>query len=73
MLIFARDGKRGLLQFRGHKLEDVWHDTEYEDFLYLFVWERLPSPEEKTKLRKDIAEAANNVPQTVFDTIRSLP
>ncbi|KAL9122902.1 MAG: hypothetical protein Q9187_000553 [Circinaria calcarea] len=67
------DGTKGIVQYRGHRIEELFQTSEYEDLLHLFVWGNLPSSEEKANLRQNLAVATQNVPPSVIETIRSFP
>lgn len=66
------DGENGLLLFRGHSFEQLW-DNDFEDMIHLMVWETLPSQEEKEELRKDIADVACSIPDSVAQAVRNFP
>lgn len=68
----GRDGAKGGILFRGRSIEEVW-DCDYEEIAHLMVWGSVPSAEEKGKLKKELAIAAQEVPPAVAKTIRSFP
>lgn len=41
--------------------------------IHLMVWETMPTPEEKEELRRDIADVACSLPDSVAQTVRSFP
>ncbi|PVH89078.1 putative citrate synthase [Cadophora sp. DSE1049] len=66
------DGNRGLVLFRGLSSKEIW-DCDYEDIAHLMLWGRVPSPEQKERLKNDLAIAAHEVPAAVVKTVRSFP
>lgn len=61
------------MQYRGHNLADFWNVAEFEDITYLLVWGHWPSADEKEALRKELAGAAQNVPESVVNVIQAFP
>lgn len=68
----ASDGEKGELRYRGIKIEDLFHHHGFDSTLYLLIWGRLPTSEEKTQFEHRLAKAATP-PKEVRDVIRSLP
>ncbi|KAL9036214.1 MAG: hypothetical protein Q9214_006235, partial [Letrouitia sp. 1 TL-2023] len=67
------DGERGIVQYRGQQIQDLYRDREFEDMVYLFVWGHLPSPSQKSKLRRAFATAARDIPPGVKEAIQAFP
>ncbi|KAK0670245.1 putative citrate synthase [Cercophora samala] len=66
------DGNRGQIQYRGHPIQELFHNNDYEDVLYLLMWGKLPTQAEKVDVRRKFAAAM--VPtKTVVDTIAAFP
>ncbi|KAF2152214.1 citrate synthase [Myriangium duriaei CBS 260.36] len=66
------DGQRGTLKYKGHSIQDLFHDRVYEEVMYLLIWGNFPSDKQKVSLRKSMAEAM--VPhQVVVDVITAFP
>ena len=68
-----RDGKQSTLEFRGHRVEDLAQNYEYEDVSYCLIWGHMPSQEEKQSYRKNLALAGQHIPQSVVDVIKAFP
>ncbi|KAF1828253.1 citrate synthase [Decorospora gaudefroyi] len=66
------DGEKGELRYRGVRIEDLFHDHDFDSTLHLLLWGRLPTKEEKIAFERRIFEAATP-PQEVCDVIRKLP
>lgn len=58
--------------FRGLSSKEIW-DCDYEDIAHLMLWGSVPSPEQKKRLKNDLAIAAHEVPAAVVKTVRSFP
>ncbi|KAL2004489.1 hypothetical protein VTN00DRAFT_3461 [Thermoascus crustaceus] len=66
------DSERGLLLYRGHKLEQVW-DSNFEEMLHLMVWGKYPTSQQKEELRQVLATTMSKVPENVVNTIKAFP
>ncbi|RFU23813.1 hypothetical protein B7463_g12525, partial [Scytalidium lignicola] len=66
------DGKKGILLFRGHSIEELW-DRDFEEILHLTLWSRLPNAEEKEKLRLALAREMAAVPEAVIVAVYAFP
>ena len=67
------DGSQGIVQYRGHNLAEFWKTAEFEDLSYLLVWGHWPSSAEKEAFRKELAAAAQKIPDSVSKVIESFP
>ena len=47
--------------------------AEFEDLAYLLIWDHWPSTAEKEAFRKELATAAQIVPDSVTKVIQSFP
>ncbi|KAI1340858.1 citrate synthase [Xylariaceae sp. FL0016] len=64
------DGNRGILQYRQYPIGYLVQNHDYEDVMYLLIWEHLPSRDEKMKFRAQLAEQM--VPhKSVVNTIQA--
>ncbi|CAJ2505197.1 Uu.00g125910.m01.CDS01 [Anthostomella pinea] len=66
------DGQRGLIRYRDHTIENLFHDYVYEDVMYLIIWGHLPSAEQKSHIREEISKAMTP-PETVVKVISAFP
>lgn len=72
VLMQDSDGNRGQIQYRGHPIQELFQNNDYEDVLYLLMWGKLPTQAEKLEVRRKFAAAM--VPtKTVVDTIAAFP
>ena len=67
------DGKEGYIQFRDKSIDDLFKKNDYEEVLFLLIWGRIPSAEEKSVLRKSLAKEMTQVPQSAKDAVKALP
>lgn len=66
------DGQKGNIQYRGIPIQDLVGKAKFVDTAFLLIWGRLPSPEEREKLQRDLN--STSLPcQQVFDVIRTFP
>lgn len=72
LLIYAclngSDGLRGEVRYRGIPIQDLFHNNDFEDVLYLLLWSRLPTEAEKKEVRASV-NAASIPPTSVLNTI----
>ena len=66
------DGARGRIFYRGHPIEGLLDNNDYEEVLHLLIWGHLPTLDEKLALRRALS-AAMDAPQSVMDTIQAFP
>lgn len=66
------DGEKGELRYRGVRIEDLFDYHDFDATMYLLIWGRLPTGEEKRTFEHRLAKVASP-PQEVCNVIRSLP
>ncbi|KAI1811777.1 citrate synthase [Poronia punctata] len=66
------DGYRGIIQYRGFDINQLFHNYVYEDIMHLLVWGHLPTQAEKDHVRAGMAYAMNP-PKIVVDVISAFP
>jgi citrate synthase len=66
------DGEKGELRYRGVPVETLFHQHDFDTTMYLLIWGRLPTKEEKASFGDQLAKAASP-PQQVRDVIGNLP
>lgn len=67
-----RDGKQGVIKYRGFPIEHLFREYDYEDVMHLIIWGRLPFEKDKDYARVIMGEAATP-PQSVVDVISAFP
>jgi citrate synthase len=65
------DGEVGKLIYRGYTIEDLAHETSYEEVLYLLWHGELPDSDDLSAFRDSMA-AERGVPDYVIDTLAEL-
>ncbi|KAL8696441.1 MAG: hypothetical protein Q9201_007656 [Fulgogasparrea decipioides] len=71
-LTYHRDGSKGDIQYRGHPIETLVGQKQFEDIMYLLIWGHLPSEVERINFGLSLATFPLP-PQMVFDTIKAFP
>ncbi|KAH8804394.1 putative citrate synthase [Xylogone sp. PMI_703] len=72
--VTGRDPVSGITLFRGFLANQIWgRDADFEDHFHLLVFGKDPFPEEREKLRRRLANAMTNVPETVVKVIQAFP
>ena len=66
------DGEKGELRYRGVPVEELFHNHSFDSTLYLLIWGRLPTDEEKVEFELRMARVASP-PEEVRNVIRGLP
>ncbi|KAI0485176.1 citrate synthase [Xylariaceae sp. FL0804] len=66
------DGKVGYMQYRDKPIDELFHNNDYEEVMHLLIWGTLPTPEQKTSLRRRLASHMK-APQPVRDAIKAFP
>ncbi|TIA07797.1 citrate synthase [Aureobasidium pullulans] len=64
------NGKAGYMQYRNKSIEELFLNNDYEEVVHLLIWGSLPSPEQKSTLRRKLA-AHMTAPKSVIDTIKA--
>ena len=67
-----RNGKQGVIEYRGFSIEHLFREYDYEDVMHLVIWGRLPFEKDKEYARVVMGGAANP-PQSVVDVISAFP
>lgn len=61
------------MQYRDKSIDDLFKNNDYEEVLFLLIWGRIPSADEKSTLRKSLAKEMTQVPQSAKDAVKALP
>jgi citrate synthase len=70
--ISSVDGENGVLIYRGYRIEDLAKNSTFEETAYLLLHGDLPTEEQLTHFKRELAEA-RKLPSFVFDALRRLP
>jgi citrate synthase len=71
ILTILRNGEKGIIHYRGQPIQNLISKS-YEDVAHLLIWGALPTVEQRTKLRRDLAKACV-APACVRQIIESFP
>jgi citrate synthase len=66
------DGEKGVLIYRGYRIEELAEDATFMEVAYLLLNGSLPNKHELEDLEKQVLEA-REVPPYIFDSFRSWP
>ncbi len=66
------DGEKGILIYRGYRIEELAERSNYEETAYLLIHDELPNEDQLEEFRIKLAEA-RELPSFVFESIRKLP
>ncbi len=66
------DGVKGVLIYRGYRIEDLAEKSPYDETAYLILKGRLPSPEELKIFKKKLA-SLGKLPQFLIDSMNTWP
>jgi citrate synthase len=66
------DGKAGILEYRGYRIEEVAENSNFEEVAWLLMYGEIPSAEELAGFRKRLA-GARECPEGLRSALRSLP
>jgi citrate synthase len=61
------DGEKGILIYRGYRIEDLAKDPTFEEVAYLLLKGEIPGTAELDNFKKKLAE--NGLPQSISATI----
>jgi citrate synthase len=66
------DGEKGILIYRGYRIEELAKSSSYLETAYLLLHGTLPNPDELTAFACEIA-AARKIPDFVVEALKKLP
>ncbi len=66
------DGRKGILVYRGYRIEDLATNSTFEDVAHLLWHGHLPNEAERTGLCDELT-GLRDVPEAVLDMLRGLP
>jgi citrate synthase len=66
------DGEKGILEYRGIRIEDLAAHSTFEEVVFLLMNGKLPTDAELTRLTRRIAQA-RALPRELRDIVKSLP
>lgn len=66
------DGENGILIYRGYRIEELAHESTFEETAFLLHHDDLPTEKELREFSKSLREA-RQIPGFVFDALRRLP
>ncbi|PYH74369.1 citrate synthase [Aspergillus vadensis CBS 113365] len=66
------NGNEGVILYRGHPLASLIGKS-YEEITHLLIWGSLPTPEERLRFQRRIAEAMMVVPENVKKLVATFP
>ncbi|KAI0159756.1 citrate synthase [Xylariaceae sp. FL1272] len=66
------DGKRGIIRYRDHDIQKLFHDYVFEDVMHLLIWGSLPSQAEKDHVRALLCHAMHP-PESVRKVVEAFP
>jgi len=66
------DGNKGLLSYRGYRIEELSRESTFPEVAWLLLHGELPTSRELGDFRLSLAEA-RALPEKVFEVIRALP
>ncbi|MFB6470450.1 MAG: citrate/2-methylcitrate synthase [Vulcanisaeta sp. AZ3] len=65
------DGKRGILWYRGYRIDDLANNSTYEEVVYLLLYGKLPTKSELEELKNRLTNNRELNPATI-EVLRSL-
>ena len=68
----ASNGNEGVILYRGHPLASVIGKS-YEEITHLLIWGSLPTPEQRLRFQRRIAQAMLVVPENVKQLVATFP
>ncbi len=66
------DGEKGILIYRGFRIEDLARSSSFEETAYLLLYDELPNGQQLEEF-KDKLTGERNVPAFIFESFRQLP
>ena len=66
------DGEKGILIYRGYRIEDLAFSTTFPEIAYLLLVGHLPGKEQLATLEADLLEA-RELPGSIIDTLKTIP
>ena len=66
------DGEKGILIYRGYRIEDLAANASFPEIVHLLLVGHLPDEQELASVNADLAEAAV-LPDFVIDVLRKQP
>jgi len=66
------DGEKGVLEYRGHRIETLAEKSSFEEVCWLLLHGELPTAGQLSELRARLAEA-RRLPDGLLDIVRALP
>ena len=67
------DGDRGILVYRGYRIEDLAEKATYPETAYLLLHGALPTSGQLADFEKQLQEARSTIPSYVYDSFRQFP
>ena len=67
------DGDKGILVYRGYRIEDLAEKTTYPETAYLLLHGALPTSGQLADFEQQLREARSTIPSYVFDSFRQFP
>ncbi len=67
------DGDKGILVYRGYRIEDLAEKTTYPETAYLLLYGVLPTVEQLTDFEGRLREARSTIPSYVYDSFKQFP
>jgi citrate synthase len=71
-LMAFNDGNRGTITYREIALETLFKENDFDDVMYLLLWETLPSPEQKREMQRKLAQHLH-APEAVHTIVNTSP
>lgn len=66
------DGEKGILIYRGYRIEDLAKNSTFPEIAYLLLTGELPNPEELESFEQELI-AARELPEFVIESFKGLP
>lgn len=66
------DGQKGMLNYRGYKIEDLAEHSTYEETAYLLIFGKLPTQAELASFKSKLV-GYRNIPRGVIEVLKSIP
>ncbi len=67
------DGDKGILVYRGYRIEDLAEKATYPETAYLLLHGALPTSGQLADFEKQLQEERSTIPSYVFDSFRQFP
>jgi citrate synthase len=66
------DGENGVLIYRGYRIEDLAHNSTYEETAYLLLHDRLPNASQLEEFNRQLVRA-RQIPSFILNALNVLP